>query len=165
MYKFKIRLHSATASSYLESFFLKALKCVKKTQEAQETHNTVFSTAVCVCVCSVLMAAVGMCYMWSESVCVTMVRGTNGHGCLRPRCFSHPPAAGEKQLLLTRRSRLQILSMLRILSLCGADTKTAWLKAHLDFRPFFFSSSKQFFLDILLWKIAAVKVWHITRCW
>lgn len=66
----------------------------------------------------------------NESVCikaVTVVRKTNGHVRQKPLYFSHAPAAGEKQPLLTLRSKLQILSMLRIRSLCGEQIKKVQL--------------------------------------
>lgn len=53
---------------------------------------------------------------------LTIVTETNGHGCLKPLCLVIFQQKVEN-VLLTLRSRLQIRSMLRILSLCAVDRK------------------------------------------
>lgn len=97
--------------------FLKALKCEKSiTTHTQPSWLPQCFPILCVCRAVMVGCGEGLHVKWISVL--TMVGKTNGHACLKPLCFSHPPAAGEK-LLLTLRSRLQILSMLRILSLCG----------------------------------------------
>lgn len=127
--------HTSGTLSFLSvlSFFFLFWKPWNVKKKYDSTHKT-YLTGVTVLHCCVSAEQrwklVGIGYMWNESVCVmvlTMLRQTNGHGCLKPLCFSHPPAAGEKQLLLTLRSRLQILSILRILSLCEVNKKKVWL--------------------------------------
>lgn len=89
------------------------------------TTSGLYQCSPSLCACKEVMACCGdgLHVKWISVSWSSQWKKTNGHGSVKPLCFSHPPPADEKQLLLTLRSRLQILSMLRILSLCGEDIK------------------------------------------
>lgn len=102
--------------------FAKALKCQNGKRSPLRKPTSAFSISTCLPSSEGGLRGEATCEMnqcaswpsqWLERLMVMLVWS--------PSVLNHAPAAGGKQPLLTLRSRLQILSMLRILSLCGVQ--------------------------------------------